>query len=61
MPDDIAYWRAERAKLYEQLNQIESGVLENASLPFIRYLKTRISDLDRHIAGLEKRRDAQGS
>ena len=54
MPDDIAYWKQERAKLQEQLNELESGVLENAALPFVRYLKTRIKDLDRYIAALEK-------
>ena len=55
MPDDdIAYWKQERANLQEQLNELESGVLESATLPFVRYLKTRIHDLDRHIAVLEK-------
>ena len=58
MPDDIAFWKQERAKLQEQLNGLEFGVLEVATLPLVRYLKTRISDLDRHIAALEKRRNA---
>jgi hypothetical protein len=58
MPDDIAFWKQERAKLQEQLNGLESGVLEVATLPLVRYLKTRICDLDRHIAALEKRRNA---
>jgi hypothetical protein len=57
MPDDIAYWKKERVKLQEQLSELEAAVVENASLPCIRYLKTRISDLDRHIADLEKRRN----
>jgi hypothetical protein len=60
MPDDIdiEYWKKERAKLQEQLNELEAEVVENASLPLVRYLKTRIADLDRHIADLEKRRHA---
>jgi len=58
MPDDIEYWKLERAKLQEQLNELEATVVENASLPTVRYLKTRIGDLDRHIADLEKRRHA---
>jgi len=61
MPDDIAYWRLERAKLQEQLKEIESGVVENTSLPLVRYLRTRIGDLDRHIAELDKKRDVQRS
>jgi len=58
MPDDIAYWKQERVKLQEQLNDLESRVVENATLPLVRYLKTRIGELDRHIADLEKRRNA---
>jgi len=61
MPDDIEHWKRERAKLQEQLRELESGVLENATLPLVRYLKTRISDLDRHIAELDKRGNAQRS
>jgi hypothetical protein len=60
MPDDIAYWKQERAKLQQQLNELEAEVVENASLPLVRYLKTRIGDLDRHIADLENRRHAKG-
>ena len=56
MPDDIAYWKQERAKLQDQLDKLETGVVEEASFPLIRYLKTRIADLDRHIAALETRR-----
>jgi hypothetical protein len=58
MPDDITYWKHERAKLREQLNELESGVVQKTLLPLIRYLKTRIADLDRHIAALETRRSA---
>jgi len=56
MPDDIAYWKQERAKLQEQLNVLETEAVPKASLPLIRYLMTRIADLDRHIASLETRR-----
>ena len=58
MPDDIAYWKQERAKLQEQLKELETGVVPKTSLPLVRYLKTRIADLDRHIAALETRRSA---
>ena len=59
MPDDdITYWTAERAKLQQQLNELETEAVPKASLPFIRYLKTRIGDLDRHIASLETKRNA---
>ena len=58
MPDDIAYWQQERAKLQQQLDELETGVVEKESFPLIRYLKTRIADLDRHIASLETRRNA---
>jgi hypothetical protein len=58
MPDDIAYWKQERAKLQRQLDELETDAVQEASLPLIRYLKTRIGDLDRHIAGLETRRHA---
>ena len=52
--DEIEYWKQERTKLQEQLDGLESGVLEYATLPFVRYLKTRIDELDRYIASLEK-------
>ena len=58
MPDDIAYWKQERAKLQQQLDELETDAVQEASLPLIRYLKTRIGDLDRHLAGLETRRHA---
>ena len=58
MPDDIAYWKQERARLQEQLKDFETGVVPKTSLPLVRYLKTRIADLDRHIAALETRRSA---
>ena len=59
MPDDdITYWTAERAKLQQQLKELETEAVPEASLPFIRYLKTRIGDLDRHIASLEMKRNA---
>ena len=58
MPDDIAYWKQERAKLQQQLDDLETGVVEKELFPLIRYLKTRLADLDRHIASLETRRNA---
>jgi len=58
MPDDIAYWKQERAKLQQQLTELETETVPEASLPLIRYLMTRIADLDRHIAALETRRNA---
>jgi hypothetical protein len=56
MPDDIAQWKSEREKLQAQLNGLESSVIEPESLPLIQYLRTRIGDIDRHIASLEQRR-----
>ena len=56
MPDDIAHWKFERDKLQVQLEGLESTVIEPESLPLIQYLRTRIGDIDRHIASLEKRR-----
>jgi hypothetical protein len=56
MPDDIAHWKIEREKLQQQLNGLESDVIQVESLPLIQYLRTRIGDIDRHIASLEKRR-----
>ena len=56
MPDDIAHWKFERNKLQEQLNGLESSIIEPESLPLIQYLRTRIGDIDRHIASLEKKR-----
>ena len=58
VPDDIAYWKQERAKLQQQLKELESEAVPKASLPLIQYLKTRIGDVDRHIAALETRRIA---
>ena len=43
MPDDIAYWQQERAKLQQQLDELETGVVEKESFPLIRYLTTRIA------------------
>jgi hypothetical protein len=56
MPDDITHWKSEREKLQAQLNGLESGVIQPQSLPLIQYLRTRIGDIDRHIASLEQRR-----
>ena len=56
MPDDIAHWKTEREKLQQQLDGIESSVVQPQSLPLIQYLRTRIGDIDRHIASLENRR-----
>jgi len=58
VPDDIAYWKQERTKLQQQLMELEGEAVQKASLPLIQYLKTRIGDLDRHIAALETRRIA---
>jgi hypothetical protein len=55
MPDDITHWKSERDKLQAQLDGLERGVIEPESLPLIQYLRTRIGDIDRHIASLEKR------
>jgi hypothetical protein len=32
MTDDIAYWKHERAKLQEQLNELETEAVQKASL-----------------------------
>jgi hypothetical protein len=56
MPDDIAHWRHERTKLQEQLDELQAGIADTNGLQWIRYLKTRIADIERHIAKLEKRR-----
>jgi hypothetical protein len=57
MPDDdIAHWKGERQKLQEQLDGLESAVVQPESLPLIQYLRTRLGDIDRHIASLETRR-----
>ena len=62
MPDDIAYWKQERAKLQEQLNVLETEAVPKASLPLIRYLMTRIADLGpaHCIFGDEAKLNAQG-
>jgi hypothetical protein len=56
VPDDIANWKSERDKLQAQLDELESVVVQAETLPLIQYLRTRIGDIDRHIASLEKRR-----
>lgn len=57
MPDeDISHWKRERKKLQEQLDGLESNVVQPETLPLIQYLRTRIGDIDRHISSLEKRR-----
>jgi hypothetical protein len=56
VPDDIAHWKSEREKLQEQLNGLESAVIQPEALPLIQYLRTRIGDIDRHIASREQRR-----
>jgi hypothetical protein len=35
MPDDIAHWKFERDRLQEQLNGLESSVIQPESLPLI--------------------------
>ena len=35
MPDDIAHWKFERDGLQEQLNGLESSVIQPESLPLI--------------------------
>ena len=54
VPDDIAYWKQERAKLQQQLMELEGEAVQKASLPLIQYLKTRIGDLDRYIAATRR-------
>ena len=56
MPDDIAHWKSEREKLQQQLDELESTVIQPETLPLIQYLRTRIADIDRHIASLGQRR-----
>jgi hypothetical protein len=56
MPNDIAHWKTERDTLQKQLDELEGSVIQPESLPLIQYLRTRIGDIDRHIAALEKRR-----
>jgi hypothetical protein len=31
LPDDIAYWQQERVKLQQQLDELETGVVEKIS------------------------------
>jgi hypothetical protein len=54
--DDIAYWTRERDKLLAQLAEIEGPAISADMLPTIQYLRTRIGDIERHIASLERRR-----
>jgi septal ring factor EnvC (AmiA/AmiB activator) len=61
MPDGIAYWKQERDKLQQQLTELETEVVQKPSLSLIRYLKTHLADLERHIASLETKRKAQRS
>jgi hypothetical protein len=56
VPDDIAHWKRERTELQRQLVGLESNIVQPDDLPLIQYLRTRIGDIDRHIASLEKRR-----
>jgi hypothetical protein len=56
MPNDIAHWKTERDTLQKQLDELEGSVIQPESLPLIQYLRSRIGDIDRHIAALEKRR-----
>jgi hypothetical protein len=56
VPDDIAHWKSERDKLRAQLDELESVAVRPENLPLVRYLRTRIADIERHIASLEKRR-----
>jgi hypothetical protein len=56
VPDDITHWKRERDKLYEQLGELESVPVQPEKLSLVQYLRTRIGDIERHIASLEKRR-----
>ena len=60
-----ARWRrlleAGRDKLQQQLTELETEVVQKPSLSLIRYLKTHLADLERHIASLETKRKAQRS
>jgi hypothetical protein len=58
MPDDIAHWKRELAKLQVALNELEAAPDEMAEKGHMKHLKRQIADLDRHIEGLEKRRNA---
>jgi hypothetical protein len=56
MPDEIAHWKTERDTLQKQLSEIEREAVQPESLPLLQYLRTRIGDIERHLAALEKRR-----
>jgi len=58
MPDDIVRWKQELAKLQVALNALEASADEAAENGRLDQLKTQIADLDRHIAALERRRNA---
>jgi hypothetical protein len=58
MPDDIAHWKRELAKLKVALNALEAAADEVAEQERMARLQTQIADLDQHIAALEKRRSA---
>ena len=56
MPDDIAHWKREIAKLQVALNKLQATADEITEQEQMDRLQTQIEDLDRHIAALEKRR-----
>lgn len=58
MPDDIAHWKRELAKLQAALNALEAAADEVAEEEQMARLQVQMADLDRHILALEKRRNA---
>jgi polyhydroxyalkanoate synthesis regulator phasin len=58
VPDDIAHWKRELAKLQVALNELEAAADEVAEREQMARLQTQIEALDRHIAAMEKKRNA---
>jgi hypothetical protein len=58
MSDDIARWRRQRAELQKMLDGFDPAATraQNTSSHQVALLETRLADIDRHIAALEKRR-----
>jgi len=56
MPDDIARWKRELAKLQVALNELAAEADEMAEQGHMEQLKRQIDELDQHIRRLEKRR-----
>jgi hypothetical protein len=58
MPDDVARWKRELAKLQVALNALEAAAEQVAGEEQMARLQTQIEAPDRHLAALEKRRNA---